>query len=53
MLILDFEALLSDEYKVRYAIASHMEKRFVSASDFFICDKITSNVFDMQEKMGK
>ena len=26
---------------------------FVAASDFFICDKITSNVFDMQEKNGE
>ena len=44
---------LSGGSKVRYAIAGHMGKRFVAASDFFICDKITSNVFDMQEKNGE
>ncbi|HCR03348.1 MAG TPA: hypothetical protein DIU43_13190 [Bacteroides uniformis] len=34
--ILDFKALLSDESKVRYAIAGHMEKRFVPASGYIL-----------------
>ena len=53
MPIFDSKTLLSGGSKVRYAIAGHMGKRFVAASDFFICDKITSNVFDMQEKNGE
>ena len=35
MLILDFGALLFEGFKTRYAVAGHMGKSFVSASDFF------------------
>ena len=53
ILIFDFGALLSEEFKVRYATACHMEEEVRGGVQITKRGKVTSNISDIQEKWGK